>query len=152
MRRHHCIEKQLKRTSKKEIASMNKTICLMAFLSTILGIFGGCTDMEQPDLTQETAEISSDPDATEEGGSIEIPPSETFDAAKATVVNVGGGTWNYGRIGNHCWSHYVHPVKRHSATAIRGPINRKVYANAGTWANSDIFNGSGTCYAYWNTY
>lgn len=86
--------------------------------------------------------------ATETRGVIEIFPSGKTN----TVVNVGGGTWNYGRSGSHCWSHYVHPAKRHSATAIQGPANVKRYASAGLWANADIYDGSGTCYAYWNTY
>jgi lactococcin 972 family bacteriocin len=131
---------------------MNGKICLMVFLSVGLKFLGGCADMEQPDPTQEAPAISSDPDAVESGGSVEIPSSQTFDVSPATVVNVGGGTWNYGRSGGHCWSHYVHPAKRHSATAIKGSTNRKIYASAGTWANSDIYGGSGTCYAYWNTY
>lgn len=131
---------------------MTRQIYLMAFLSMSLKLLSGCVDMEQPDPTQETPAISSDLDVTENGGSVEIPSFQAFDVSPATVVNVGGGTWNYGRSGSHCWSHYVHPARRHSATAIKGSTNRKIYASAGTWANSDIYGGSGTCYAYWNTY
>lgn len=72
-----------------------------------------------------------------------------------TVVNVGGGTWNYGSETingqKHCWSHSVHTTKTHSATAIMGSQNRKVFASAKFWANADVY-GSGTCYAYWSTY
>ncbi len=78
--------------------------------------------------------------------------------AAATVVNVGGGTWNYGTsyqfpAGKGVWSHYVHNGKYHSATAIIGSQQRKIYANAGSWANADL-NGAaweGTA-AYWSTY
>jgi hypothetical protein len=76
----------------------------------------------------------------------------------ATVVNVGGGTWNYGSeyqfpTGKHVWSHYVHPTLRHSGTAICGSSNPKVYANAGTWANADAYcNAWDSTAAYWNTY
>lgn len=113
-----------------------------------LKLLGGCGDVEQPEPTEQTAAVSQDSNATENWGIAEISPSATSD----TVENVGGGTWNHGRSGSHCWSHYVHPTKRHSATAIRGPNNRKVYENAGSWANADVYSGSGTCYAYWNTY
>lgn len=74
-----------------------------------------------------------------------------------TTVNVGGGTWNYGTsIDNngtkHCWSHYIHPTKTHSATAIMGAQNVKVRKTPKLWANADIYGGAGsTCYAYWST-
>lgn len=74
--------------------------------------------------------------------------------AFATIVNVGGGTWNYGS--NCCknvWSHYVHPTLYHSGTAICGSQNVKVYNTANNWANADascgIFDSTA---AYWNTY
>lgn len=146
---------------KMQITTIMPVILFTIF--TAAGMLSGClgaesgveqaTDVSTSDIpTQETTAISSDPDATRNGGSVELPASKTFDVIPATVKNVGGGTWNYGRSGNHCWSHYVHPAKRHSATAIKGSTNRKVYAGAGTWANSDIYGGSGTCYAYWSTY
>lgn len=78
--------------------------------------------------------------------------------ALATVVNVGGGTWNYGTSYSFpstkkVWSHYVHPSQYHSATAVAGSNNVKVYANAGSWANADtqcaVNQGSAE---YWNTY
>jgi hypothetical protein len=75
-----------------------------------------------------------------------------------TVVNVGGGTWSYGSgLSNpwtqHVWSHYVHPTLYHSATAICGSDNPKVYANAGTWANADAYCAPWDSNAvYWNTY
>jgi lactococcin 972 family bacteriocin len=73
-----------------------------------------------------------------------------------TTVNVGGGTWNYGSSVDssgtkHCWSHYVHPTKTHSATAIMGSQNHKVRKTPKIWANADIYGGTGnTCYAYWS--
>lgn len=78
--------------------------------------------------------------------------------ALATIVNVGGGTWNYGTsysfpTTKNVWSHYVHPSKYHSATAIGGSNNVKRYANAGTWANADTdCNVSQSAAEYWNTY
>jgi len=78
--------------------------------------------------------------------------------AFATVVNVGGGTWNYGTSYSfpsttNVWSHYVHPSKYHSATAIGGSNNVKRYANAGMWANADTqCNVLQSTAVYWNTY
>jgi hypothetical protein len=78
--------------------------------------------------------------------------------AFATVVNVGGGTWNYGTsysfpTTKNVWSHYVHPSLYHSATAICGSNNVKIYNTANNWANADTHcNVSQSSAAYWNTY
>jgi len=78
--------------------------------------------------------------------------------ALATVVNVGGGTWNYGTSyqfpsTKKVWSHYVHPTKYHSGTAICGSNNVKVYAGANTWANADTqCSVTQSAAEYWNTY
>src|SRR5258706_5787395 len=63
--------------------------------------------------------------------------------APYTIVNVGGGTWNYGTENcgfncKHVWSHYVHNSLYHSATAICASQNVKVFANATFWANADV--------------
>lgn len=82
----------------------------------------------------------------------------TAPSVLATIVNVGGGTWNYGTstnwlVGKNVWSHYVHPTYYHSGTAIGGPNNVKIYATANNWANADT-----SCMAwesaaeYWATY
>jgi lactococcin 972 family bacteriocin len=79
-------------------------------------------------------------------------------AYAGTIVNVGGGQWSYGTSFQfpwfkNVWSHYVHPSKYHSGTAIGGPNNVKVYANANNWANADTQCGNGENAAeYWNTY
>ncbi|MGO4583981.1 lactococcin 972 family bacteriocin [Arthrobacter sp. 2RAF6] len=79
-------------------------------------------------------------------------------AMAGTIVNVGGGTWSYGTSFQapwfkNVWSHYVNPTQYHSATAIGGPHNVKIYANAGSWANADTQCGSGESAAqYWNNY
>ena len=75
-----------------------------------------------------------------------------------TIVNVGGGTWNYGTENcgvncKHVWSHYVHNSLYHSATTICAAQNRKVFANATFWANSDINCGwLDSAAEYWATY
>lgn len=76
----------------------------------------------------------------------------------ATIVNVGGGTWNYGTsynfpVGKHVWSHYVHNTKYHSATAVCASQNQKIFANATFWANADVDCGAWDSAAeYWATY
>ncbi|WP_411742030.1 lactococcin 972 family bacteriocin [Raineyella sp. W15-4] len=40
-------------------------------------------------------------------------------SANATVVPVGGGTWNYG-VGGIVWSNYYHGSKVHGSTACSG--------------------------------
>jgi lactococcin 972 family bacteriocin len=78
--------------------------------------------------------------------------------AFATIVNVGGGTWNYGTsysfpVNKNVWSHYVHNSKYHSATAIGGSNNVKVFANSTFWANADTVCGAAESAAeYWATY
>jgi hypothetical protein len=74
-----------------------------------------------------------------------------------TVVNVGGGTWNYGSdwsfFTKHVWSHYVHNSLYHSATAIIGSQNLKVLAYATYWANADVSGSTFDSTAvYWATY
>lgn len=82
----------------------------------------------------------------------------TASSVLATVVNVGGGTWNYGTstnwlVGKNVWSHYLNNNYYHSATAIGGP--NQVYASerSGVWAQADT-----NCMAwegaaeYWQNY
>lgn len=78
--------------------------------------------------------------------------------APYTIVNVGGGTWNYGTENcgfncKHVWSHYVHNSQYHSATTICASNNVKVFANATFWANADMNCGWwDSDAAYWATY
>lgn len=92
-------------------------------------------------------------------GSASSDPLASSSVTPFTTVNVGGGTWNYGRgLSNpwtmHVWSHYVHPKLRHSGTAISGPYNNKVFANATLWANADVYDNNifDGGYEYWATY
>jgi len=77
--------------------------------------------------------------------------------AFATVVNVGGGTWNYGTSvtgsSKYVWSNYVHPTKYHSSTAIIGPQNVKKFADKTKWTYANATDKSSyTGYTYWSTY
>ena len=78
--------------------------------------------------------------------------------AFADIIDVGGGTWNHGTayqfpIFKKVWSHYVRPTALHSATAIGGSNNVKVYANARDWASADTQCGvTESTATYWSTY
>lgn len=73
--------------------------------------------------------------------------------AYATVVNVGGGTWNYGTTMGSTWSHYQHNQVKHWGTAICGSENKKVIKPAGVWANAEAGCGwFDDKAAYWGKY
>ncbi len=40
--------------------------------------------------------------------------------AMAAVVNVDGGSWDYGSNTINVWSNYTHPSRRHGSTAVAG--------------------------------
>lgn len=126
----------------------------LAEMITILGAlaFANCGAPQDSDPAEQMAAISQEPNATEKWGVVELFPPGTSGGSTMKVENVGGGTWSYGHDGTHCYSHYVHNSKYHSATAIMGSQNRKVYANAHSWANADIYASGGGCKAYWGTY
>lgn len=75
-----------------------------------------------------------------------------------SVVNVGGGTWQYGSyLGTYnpktCYSYYVHNQKYHSSTVIIANGNDKQYGNATYWSNASAWAGAAyTCYVYYSTY
>lgn len=74
----------------------------------------------------------------------------------ATVVNVGGGTWSYGRTVNSAltdlvYSHYKHNENCHSATAILGEKLQTKYAQPWYWAKAEVVNYLWHSSAvYWN--
>ncbi|MEU1316855.1 lactococcin 972 family bacteriocin [Streptomyces tibetensis] len=74
-----------------------------------------------------------------------------------TVVEKGGGTWSYGTTASGtsktCYSNYVHPDQKHSATAKMAGYEKKVTKDAGVWANAKVGASPGsTCYTYWAKY
>ncbi len=80
-------------------------------------------------------------------------------ALAGTVVQVGGGTWSYGRefydlLSDLVYSHYKHNTKDHSATAIFGSKKDFDTAAPGYWAEANAVNWftvSGSA-VYWNTW
>jgi lactococcin 972 family bacteriocin len=76
-----------------------------------------------------------------------------------STLHPGGGTWTYGTETSwtgtkHVMSHYFHATKFHSATtANRTASVKRVYGDAGNWANSDQYFGPlAAGKAYWATY
>ncbi|SCD99707.1 bacteriocin, lactococcin 972 family [Streptomyces sp. ScaeMP-e83] len=70
---------------------------------------------------------------------------------------VGGGTWNYGTAaavtGTKCYSNYIHPTKKHSASVAKAGGTDKDIRNADIWAKASITAGAAyTCYTYWGVY
>lgn len=79
--------------------------------------------------------------------------------APYTIVNVGGGTWNYGteNCGFNCkhdWSQYQHQQLTHSATAICGSQWKySGHVAPGVLANENAYCGwTDSTASYWNTY
>lgn len=76
--------------------------------------------------------------------------------ALATVVNVGGGTWNYGvnNNGGEVWSNYYHPSLRHRSSVINGygEYYNSGCVSSGTWSYASLrADPNHTDYSYWST-
>jgi lactococcin 972 family bacteriocin len=74
-----------------------------------------------------------------------------------TRASVGGGTWNYGTsaatTGKHCYSNYIHPTVKHSASVAMASLTDKDIQNADVWAKAIVTAGAAyTCNAYWGKY
>ncbi|PJN34383.1 lactococcin 972 family bacteriocin [Streptomyces sp. CB02959] len=91
------------------------------------------------------------------------PPTARQPALRAATGggvggDVGGGTWNYrttaaGLDGKHCYSNYIHPSKKHSASAVMAGGTDKSIANPDVWAKAVVTAGAAcTCNAYWGVY
>ncbi|MFI6209377.1 lactococcin 972 family bacteriocin [Streptomyces sp. NPDC051041] len=75
---------------------------------------------------------------------------------KATK-DVGGGTWSYGTtldgVYKGCYSNYIHPTKKHSASVAIADGTDKDTQNADVWAKAYRTAGvAHTCYTYWGVY
>ncbi|MGW8556612.1 lactococcin 972 family bacteriocin [Streptomyces tubercidicus] len=75
----------------------------------------------------------------------------------ASRAGTGGGTWMYGTgmdgRWKGCYSNYVHPSKKHSASVAIAPNTDKEVRQAGKWARAYAKSGAAyKCYAYWGVY
>ncbi|MFE6104046.1 lactococcin 972 family bacteriocin [Streptomyces laurentii] len=57
--------------------------------------------------------------------------------AMATIVYVGGGTWDYGANAYYVWSDYYHGSKCHSSTSVGTSIDSDE-ASAGSWSRTQV--------------
>ncbi|MEU7643125.1 lactococcin 972 family bacteriocin [Streptomyces huasconensis] len=86
-----------------------------------------------------------------------IPVAKSGSITPKATQSVGGGTWSYGTSavisGKKCYSNYIHPTKKHSASvAIASQTDKDIQA-ADIWANaSAISGGAYTCHTYWGVY
>ncbi|MER6068930.1 lactococcin 972 family bacteriocin [Streptomyces sp. NPDC001817] len=75
----------------------------------------------------------------------------------APSVAKGGGTWNYGTnldgTSKGCYSNYIHPSKKHSASVSIANATDKDVREADIWAKAYATAGAAhTCNAYWGVY
>ncbi|GIH07737.1 hypothetical protein Rhe02_58040 [Rhizocola hellebori] len=75
--------------------------------------------------------------------------------ALATVVNVGGGTWNYGvqNQGGTVWSNFQQPSRRHRSSVINGygEYYNSGCKAAGVWSYASLrADPNHTDHSYWS--
>lgn len=75
--------------------------------------------------------------------------------ALATVVNVGGGTWNYGvqNQGGTVWSNYHHPTRKHRSSVINGygEYDNSGCKSANVWSYASLrADPNHTDHSYWS--
>ncbi|CAL9539338.1 hypothetical protein SUDANB120_04213 [Streptomyces sp. enrichment culture] len=79
-------------------------------------------------------------------------------APAVASVSVGGGTWHYGTSAGSgglkkCYSNYIHPTKKHSASVAIASQTDKDIQNADIWAKASRTAGwAYTCNTYWGVY
>lgn len=56
--------------------------------------------------------------------------------AGATIVNIDGGTWDYGTGSGQVWSHYFHNGVRHGSTAVGTFKSDSGCVNKNTWSRA----------------
>ncbi|MGW6980620.1 lactococcin 972 family bacteriocin [Streptomyces sp. NPDC054932] len=147
----------------------NKSFAIAAVSVAAVGAFATATPAiaAAPQPLVYTASSSATPPAELIGpngekptqwGVAAVPVGSSRGAFAPTASkSVGGGTWNYGTraaaLGTTCYSNYIHPTKKHSATAIKAGHTSKVIREADIWANASITAGAAyTCYTYWGVY
>lgn len=75
-----------------------------------------------------------------------------------STENVGGGTWSYGTtaadgVKKGCYSNYLHPDKKHSASIAIADATDKDVRKADVWAKAYGSAGAAhRCHAYWGVY
>ncbi|WP_150239542.1 lactococcin 972 family bacteriocin [Nocardiopsis quinghaiensis] len=71
-------------------------------------------------------------------------------AASATIVNIGGGTWDYGVGGGTVWSDYYHGSSCHSSSVSGEYYSSSGATAAGSWARASAPDTWMVDHSYWN--
>ncbi|MET9526595.1 lactococcin 972 family bacteriocin [Streptomyces coeruleorubidus] len=105
------------------------------------------------DGTQPPAELG-DP---AEWGVVKFTVGSTGGFKPQTVLDIGGGTWSYGKIlngdGQNCYSNYYHPKVMHGSTAKVSKQSQKAVEFAGKWAKASVTAGAAlVCETYYAKY
>jgi hypothetical protein len=92
-----------------------------------------------------------------EWGVVEFTAGSTGGIRPKTVLDIGGGTWSYGKDlttdGQYCYSNYYHPKVMHGSTVeLAGGSNKAVEAK-GKWSYANMTAGAAyTCKTYYAKY
>lgn len=88
---------------------------------------------------------------------MEITAGSTGGFKPMTVLNIGGGTWSYGKDVNfntqNCYSNYYHPTVTHGSTVQVYNWEDKQVVDEGVWSYANITAGAAyTCKTYYAKY
>lgn len=92
-----------------------------------------------------------------EWGVVTITEGSAGDFTPLTVLEIGGGTWSYGKNlttdGQYCYSNYYHPTVQHGSTVKLAGSTNKAVAVAGKWSYANLTAGAAyTCETYYAKY
>lgn len=113
-----------------------------------------------------------------EWGVVTITEGSTGDFTPLTVLEIGGGTWSYGKnlttdgpagggdpgpgggdpkkppqTGQYCYSNYYHPTVQHGSTVKLAGATNKAVAGVGKWSYANLTAGAiHTCETYYAKY
>ena len=72
-------------------------------------------------------------------------------APAVAVVQVGGGSWDYGVNAFWNWSNYYHPNNNHrSSVETSGIVHRSACTSPGNWSHVQTVSALSGNSAYWN--
>jgi hypothetical protein len=92
-----------------------------------------------------------------EWGVVEFTAGSTGGIRPKTVLEIGGGTWSYGKDlttdGQYCYSNYYHPKVIHGSTVQLAGGENKAVAGKGKWSYANMTAGAAyTCKTYYAKY
>ncbi|MFJ4928534.1 lactococcin 972 family bacteriocin [Streptomyces sp. NPDC088736] len=92
-----------------------------------------------------------------EWGVLEFTTGSTGEFTPMTVLDIGGGTWSYGKNlttdGQYCYSNYYHPTVKHGSTVQVSSWEDKQIVAKGLTSFASITAGAAyTCKTYYSKY